>query len=227
MPLAIEDYALIGDTGTAALVGKDGSVDWLCLPRFDSPACFASLLGTDDNGHWRIGPAGDAEVSRRYVGDSFVLETTWTTPTGSMRVVDVMPIGDRRADLVRQVEGITGTVRVRHEWVVRFGYGKVRPWVSRRHHDGEEVITAVAGPDRLVLRGPRLPQSEDGHHVDEFDVVEGDRLTFSTTWSASHHELGALLAEGPRIDETSRARSPGPTGAPTTARSARSSSARC
>jgi GH15 family glucan-1,4-alpha-glucosidase len=186
MPLPIEDYAVVGDTHTAALIGRDGSVDWLCLPRFDSPACFSALLGDADHGRWLLGPVDEAQCSRRYVGDSAVLESTYTTATGSFRVIDVMPLADQRADIVRRVEGLSGTVRVRHEWVVRFGYGKVRPWVTRRHHEGEEVITAVAGPDRVTLRGSRLPVAEDGRHVDEFEVAAGEELAFATTWRPSH-----------------------------------------
>ena len=185
----IRDYAVIGDMKTCALVSRDGSVDWLCLPRFDSPSSFTALLGTVDNGRWLIGPTEPARSTRRYVGDTFVLETTHETDTGVVRVTDVMPTADERADIVRTIEGVTGTVRMRHEWVVRFSYGKITPWVSRHHGpDGahDRVITAVAGPDMLVLRGDRLPHAHDGKHVDEFDVSEGDRLTFSTTWAPSH-----------------------------------------
>jgi uncharacterized protein (TIGR03083 family) len=205
MALPIEDYALLGDTGTAALVGRDGSVDWLCLPRFDSPACFAALLGTPEHGRWLISPVGESHCTRRYVGNSFVLETTHTTPTGVVRVIDLMPLGDGRADLVRRIEGVSGTVRMRHEWVVRFGYGKYRPWVTRhRDHHGHEWISAVAGPDMLVLRGSRLPHAEDGHHVDEFDVGAGDRLTFSTTWFQSHHPVPEPLDVDSRIADSIR-----------------------
>jgi GH15 family glucan-1,4-alpha-glucosidase len=129
-----------------------------------------------------------------------VLESTYTTATGSCRVIDVMPIGDRRADLVRRIEGLEGTVRMRHEWVIRLGYGKVRPWVSRDRHDGEDVVTAVAGPDRLTLRGPRLPRPEDGRHVDTFEVAAGKSLTFATTWQPSYlplprfHDVDARIA---------------------------------
>ncbi|HWI34698.1 MAG TPA: glycoside hydrolase family 15 protein [Lapillicoccus sp.] len=185
----IRDYAVIGDMKTCALVSRDGSVDWLCLPRFDSPSSFTALLGTVDNGRWLIGPTEPARSTRRYVGDTFVLETTHETDTGVVRVTDVMPTADERADIVRTIEGVKGTVRMRHEWVVRFSYGKITPWVSRHHGpDGahDRVITAVAGPDMLVLRGDRLPHAHDGKHVDEFDVSEGDRLTFSTTWAPSH-----------------------------------------
>src|SRR3954467_6243378 len=118
MALPIEDYALIGDRRTAALVGRNGSVDWLCLPHFDSAACLAGLLGTDDHGHWQLEPVGDYSVERRYVGDSCVLETTFTTAAGSVALVDLMPRGDGRADLVRKVVGVRGTVRLRHEWRV-------------------------------------------------------------------------------------------------------------
>lgn len=150
-------------------------MDWLCLPRFDSPACFAALLGGDEHGRWLLAPAGDYTVKRTYVGDTALLETTFTTATGTLTLTD----------LVRQVRGVAGTVLVRHEWVVRFDYGEVRPWVSR-HHDGDDhAIVAVAGPDMLVLRGPRLPVAVDGRHADEFEVHEGDELTFTTTWVPS------------------------------------------
>jgi GH15 family glucan-1,4-alpha-glucosidase len=186
MALPIEDYAVIGDRSTAALVGNNGSVDWLCLPRFDSPACFAALLGTADHGRWQLCPVGEYDVTRRYLDDSTVLETTFTTTSGVVTLVDLMPSGDGRADVVRILTGVRGTVRVRHEWAVRLDYGEVHPWVRRRRIDGEEVITAVAGPDELVLRGPRLPRASGRQHVDEFDVSEGDRLTFSTTWLPSY-----------------------------------------
>ena len=206
MALPIEDYAVLGDTGTAALVGRDGSIDWLCLPRFDSPACFAALLGSRDNGRWLLGPVGDARTTRRYIGNSFVLETTHTTRTGVVRVTDFMPIGSGRADVVRRVEGVSGTVRIRHEWVVRFRYGKVHPWVSRRPDTpeigSEEMISAIAGPDMLVLRGSRLPHAVDGRHEDEFDVTAGERLTFSTTWFKSHREVPLPLDVDDQVEHT-------------------------
>jgi GH15 family glucan-1,4-alpha-glucosidase len=202
MSLPIKDYAVLGDTCTAALVGTDGSVDWLCLPRFDSPACFAALLGSRENGRWLLGPVGEYTSSRRYVGDSAALETTFRTDTGVVRLLDVMPVGDGRADIVRRVVGVEGTVRLRHEWIVRFSYGKIRPWVRRRTAHEQQVITAVAGPDKLILRGPRLPHAEDGHHVDEFEVTAGQELTFSTTWTASHKEIPELLEFDERIEET-------------------------
>jgi GH15 family glucan-1,4-alpha-glucosidase len=201
MALPIEDYAALGDGGTVALVGRDGSVDWLCLPRFDSPACFAALLGKHRHGRWLLGPAdAGATSTRRYVDGTFVLETTHTTGTGSVKVTDLMPLGDGRADVVRRVEGLTGTVRMRHEWIVRFGYGKVRPWVSRRvDDDGEPVVAAIAGPDMLVLRGSRLPKASDGVHEDDFDVQAGEVLTFSTTWFPSYVDIPAPLDVDQRI----------------------------
>ena len=190
MALPIEEYAVLGDTDTAALVGRNGSLDWLCLPRFDSPACFAALLGSPDNGRWLLGPKGPAESTRRYLGNSFVLETIHETPNGMIRVTDFMPIGEGRADIVRRVEGLWGTVRMRHEWVVRFDYGKVRPWVTRRQDTPEigsgSVISAIAGPDMVVLRGSRLPHAVGNHHEDEFDISTGQRMTFNMTWFRSH-----------------------------------------
>ncbi|MFC5179586.1 glycoside hydrolase family 15 protein [Nocardioides taihuensis] len=202
MALPIEDYALIGDRHTAALVGRDGSIDWLCLPRFDSPACFAALLGTEDNGRWLLAPVGDVEVSRCYVDDSTVLETTFTTPTGVVKLVDLMPTGDKRADVVRRLVGVEGTVRIRHEWVVRMDYGNVRPWVRRRTLGGEKVISAIAGPDQLVLRGPRLPRKSDHRHADEFDVHAGEELTFVTVWFPSWIDEPDLLDPAPRIESS-------------------------
>jgi GH15 family glucan-1,4-alpha-glucosidase len=200
----IEDYAVLGDTQTAALVSRAGSIDWLCLPEFDSPACFAALLGTPDNGRWLLGPKGEAHTTRRYLEHSFVLETTHETGTGTVRVTDLMPVGDHRADVVRSVTGVEGTVTMEHEWVVRFGYGQVRPWVSHDvgHRLDSDVISAVAGPDMLVLRGSRLPRAKDGRHVDEFEVGAGETLTFSTTWFPSYESVPPPLDIDSRIKET-------------------------
>ncbi len=203
MALPIEDYAVLGDTGTAALVGRDGSIDWLCLPRFDSQACFAALLGRPKHGRWLLGPVGHVATSRRYLEGTFVLETTHETPTGTVTVTDVMPLGDNRADVVRRVAGVKGTVTMRNEWIVRFGYGKIRPWVTRRKDDnGGDVISAIAGPDMLVLRGSRLPKAAEGKHVDEFQVCQGDVLDFSTTWFRSHHEIPPMLDVDQRLAQT-------------------------
>ncbi len=202
MALPIEDYALIGDHATAALVGRDGSVDWLCLPRFDSAACFAALLGSPENGRWLIGPEGEHTSTRRYVDDTAVLETTYTTPTGRARVIDVMPIADERADIVRRVEGLEGTVHLRHEWVMRPAYGKVVPWVTRQRVYGADVIVAIAGPDKFVLRGDRLPSAVDGHHEDRFDLAAGEKMTFALTWVPSHRPPPEFLEFDSRIEAT-------------------------
>lgn len=201
-PLPIEDYAAIGDGHTAALVGKDGSIDWLCLPRFDSPACFAALLGDETHGHWLLGPADEAEVSRRYLGHTGLLETTYTTATGRCTVLDVMPVGDNRADLVRRLNGVSGTVRMRHDWRVRMDYGKVRPWVRRDVYEDTPVIVATAGPDKLILHGDRLPVAVDGHHRDEFEVREGETLTFAMSWTSSWLHLHHVPDYDARIAET-------------------------
>lgn len=204
----IEDYAVIGDMGSCALVSRAGSVDWLCLPRFDSPACFSALLGTPDNGRWLLGPdpeGGQVTSTRRYRGDTFVLETTHTTPTGVVVVTDCMPTSDDRADIVRVVRGVEGTVRMRHEWAVRCSYGKITPWVSRSHGPsgaGDPVISAVAGPDLLVLRGTRLPRPNGPRHVDSFEVSAGEELQFSTTWSPSHLPVPGLLDIDTLVDLT-------------------------
>jgi GH15 family glucan-1,4-alpha-glucosidase len=168
---------MIGDRHTVALVGSNGSIDWMCVPRFDSSTCFGALLGDEDNGHWQLCPVDDYEVTRAYVENSAALQTTFTTHTGEVTLLDVMPTGDDRIDVVRRLTGVKGTVRMRHEWVVRFDYGTARPWVRRRLDDTEEpAITAVVGPDKLVLRGPRLPEPNDGRHQDEFEVRDGEIL---------------------------------------------------
>lgn len=192
MALPIEEYALIGDRRTAALVGTNGSIDWLCLPSFDSPACFAALLGTDDNGHWQLAPVGDHKVRRRYIGSSSALETTYTCDAGVATITDLMPEGDGQADVVRIIRGVKGTVTIKHEWLVRIDYGEVLPWVRRRTVHGERVITAIAGPDMLILRGPRLPRPADHRHTDTFEVHEGEELVFVTTWLPSYASLDDL-----------------------------------
>ncbi len=192
MASPIENYAVIGDGHTAALIGLDGSLDWLCAPRFDSPACFAALLGTPEHGRWLLAAESPTEVTRRYVGDSGVLETTYTTETGVATVTDLMPVGDRRADVLRLVKVIEGRVAFRHEWIVRMGYGAIRPWVHRNTIGGEEVIIATAGPDKLALCGPRMPHAVDGRHEDSFELRAGDEMEFSTLWMASHHHLEEL-----------------------------------
>jgi GH15 family glucan-1,4-alpha-glucosidase len=201
----IADYAILGDTERAALVSRDGSVDWLCLPRFDSPACFSALLGTPEHGRWLLTPTARATTTRSYRGDSFVLDTEHRTRGGRVRVTDFMPFGDGRADLVRIVTGLEGRVEMRHEWVVRMGYGSVLPWVSRIEDDRGPAIRAIAGPDMLVLRGARLPRPHDHVHRDRFTVAAGDRLTFSTTWVPSWTDLPRHLDVDERLRHTEQA----------------------
>src|SRR5262245_19401200 len=173
----IEDYALIGDCHSAALVGRDGSIDWLCWPRFDSAACFAALLGTPDNGRWRIFPAAkEVKVRRRYRDDTLILETEFETAEGVVALIDFMPTRAAHCQLVRIVEGRRGRVAMDLEFILRFDYGASVPWVIRLP-DGEG-IQAVAGPDLAVLRSPVLLQGKDLTTVARFEVREGDRLAF-------------------------------------------------
>jgi GH15 family glucan-1,4-alpha-glucosidase len=189
---SIEDYALIGDEQTAALVGTDGSVDWLCLPRFDSAACFAKLLGDEDNGYWRIAPVGADRCSRRaYRPDTLVLDTEWETERGAVRVTDLMPQRDRAPDLVRVVEGLDGEVTLHSVLKLRFDYGSIIPWVRRS--DGHRV--AVAGPDSTWLRSEPEVRSwgEDfGTHA-EFTVRKGEKVAFVLTWHPSHEPRPPLV----------------------------------
>jgi GH15 family glucan-1,4-alpha-glucosidase len=186
MTLPIEDYAIIADTQTAALVGRDGSIDWLCLPRFDSGACFAALLGDQGNGHWRIAPAGGVRrVRRRYQGDTLVLETTFETEDGTVRVVDFMVPRLADPDVVRVVEGVRGRVPMRMELRIRFDYGRLTPWVRRVG----DALLAISGPEALLLRTPVSHLGEDRATVADFAVAEGDRLPFSLTWNLSHQKL--------------------------------------
>ena len=185
----IEDYALLGDLQTAALVERNGSVDWLCFPRFDSGACFAALLGGPDNGRWLLAPAGKATSSRRYLHDTLVLETTWETEDGAVaRVFDFMPPRDESPDIVRIVEGVKGCVDFRSELAIRFGYGRVVPWVRKRTHE-ESTRVALAGPDALCFRTPAPTRGEDMQTISEFQVDEGERVPFVLTWFPSHEEV--------------------------------------
>jgi GH15 family glucan-1,4-alpha-glucosidase len=178
----IEDYALLGDLHTAALVERGGSVDWLCLPRFDSGACFAALLGGPENGRWLLAPKDGGTSSRRYLPHTLVLETTWETDGGSVRVTDFMPPRGRAPVLVRIVEGVRGRVRMRSQLTIRFDYGRTVPWV-RRLGDGR---TAIAGPDALSFRTPARTRGENMHTVSEVEVGKGDRVPFVLAWYPSH-----------------------------------------
>ena len=202
----IEDYALIGDMQSAALVSRDGSIDWLCLPRFDSPACFASLLGTEDHGYWRIAPAGarldgrgalpaadgagagaagKAEVTRQYQRDTLILQTEWRTATGTVRLIDFMPPRDGKSPmLTRIVAGVHGHVDIECELRIRLGYGQVLPWVRRI--DGR--IAAVAGPDSLWLDTPVTMSGRNMAHQASFRVAAGERVPFTLTWQPSYDQ---------------------------------------
>ncbi|MBL1099856.1 glycoside hydrolase family 15 protein [Streptomyces coffeae] len=190
----IEDYALIGDMQTAALVCRDGTVDWLCLPRFDSHAVFAGLLGTEEHGFWRLGPAhaSDSEPPaadrRRYRGDSLVLESEWDTPRGTVRVIDFMPPRDGAPQLIRIVEGVSGRVPMRSALRMRFSYGWVVPWV----HKVDSRTVAVAGPDSVWLDTDVDTYGKDLTTYADFTVAPGDRIAFTISWQPSHKEQPAL-----------------------------------
>jgi GH15 family glucan-1,4-alpha-glucosidase len=201
MPGRIEDYAMVGDLQTAALVGSDGSVDWLCFPRFDSPACFAALLGNDSNGRWRLAPtSGGRCTRRRYRGHTLVLETEWETPTGAVRVIDCMPPRGVAPDLVRVVEGVWGKVSLTSELRIRFDYGHVAPWVTI---EGREVH-AVAGPDALWLRASPPHEEVGGEILSRFTLSEGERVSFVLTWSHSYGERPVAIDGLQAVDDTER-----------------------
>jgi GH15 family glucan-1,4-alpha-glucosidase len=184
-PAKIEDYAFLSDTQTGALVSRDGCIDWLCFPRFDSPACFASLLGEKKNGHWLFSPADKIDkVSRRYRGDTLIVETEMETASGAVRLIDFMPPRGKNPDIVRIIEGLHGEVRMQMELIIRFEYGMIIPWV-RKAHDGLE---AIAGPDGLILRTPIETRGKDLTTVADFTVKKGERVPFVLTWFQSHEE---------------------------------------
>jgi GH15 family glucan-1,4-alpha-glucosidase len=186
MSLPIEDYALISDCFTGALVGKDGSIDWLCLPRYDSQSMFGALLGTEDHGRWLLAPADvGATATRSYEGDTMILVTRWTTADGEVEVTDAMPMGDKRADIVRRVRGVRGTVRMQQDLRFRFGYADAIPWVRKDHSERPPSLIAVAGPDAVVLRGAALHPT-DHSHAGVFDIQAGQTVDLSLTWFPSH-----------------------------------------
>ena len=185
MPSKIEDYALIGDCETAALVGLNGSIDWLCWPAFDCDACFAALLGDEQNGHWRIAPVGDVKkTSRRYQGNSLILETRFETAEGTVALIDFMPPRGDASDIVRLVRGVSGRVKMRMELVIRFGFGTDIPWV-KKNEDGDGLL-AICGQDMAVLRTTVKPHGERMTSVAEFEVGEGETVPFVMTYGPSH-----------------------------------------
>jgi len=198
----IEDYALVGDLQTAGLIGRSGSVDWLCFPRFDSGSCFSALLGSADHGRWLLAPAnGGPADERRYRDGTLILESEWQTSTGRVRVIDFMPPRESQPDIVRIVEGLEGHVDMHTELVIRFDYGSIIPWVRRLD---DETITATGGPDALMLRTPVMLEPEGMTHTAEFRVEEGDRVPFVLTWYASADRPNILVDAEQALADTER-----------------------
>jgi len=198
--LDISDYAVIGDCRSAALVGRDGSIDWLCLPRFDSDACFASLLGDEKNGRWLVAPKGEPRrVTRRYLGDSLILESIFTTATGSVRLLDFMPQGTQSGAIVRLVEGLSGHVAMRTELIIRFDYGITIPWMRRTD---SKTHTAVAGPHLLTVRTPVDLHGKNMHSEANFTVRKGEHVPFVMGYSPSHLALPEVLDADIALEQT-------------------------
>jgi GH15 family glucan-1,4-alpha-glucosidase len=197
----IEDYALIGDCETAALVGRNGSIDWLCWPAFDSDACFAAILGTPKNGRWLVAPSGEATaISRRYLGDTLILETRFETKDGTVALIDFMPPRGKASDIVRLVRGLAGTVKMRMELVIRFGFGVDIPWVRRIDHS----LLAVAGQDMTVLRTPVETRGQDLTTVSDFEVKAGETVPFVLTYGPSHLDPPAPIDPEIALQETAK-----------------------
>jgi GH15 family glucan-1,4-alpha-glucosidase len=194
MAAPIQDYALLSDLHTGPLVSRQGSVDWLCFPRFDSPSVFAALLGSEEHGRWLLAPRPPEAVviDRHYMDSTFVLQTTWQTDTGKVLVTEFMPVGHTLPSLVRRVTGLSGTVAMRQEIRIRPQYATVLPWVSRIRDmadNGEKILLAMSGPEALSLRGKYLPQAEDHRHEGEFTVSQGESVDFELTWFPSHQDV--------------------------------------
>jgi GH15 family glucan-1,4-alpha-glucosidase len=186
MASRIEDYAMVGDGETAALIGRDGSLDWLCWPRFDSAACFAALLGGPEHGRWQLRPRTEARrVIRRYRRDTLVLETDIETEEGKVTLIDFMPPRGSASDLVRIVRGVQGRVSMCTEIIIRFDYGAVVPWVTQAHGSQTELC-AIAGPDMLMLRTAVPLHGEEARTVGDFHVAAGETVAFVLTYTASH-----------------------------------------
>lgn len=201
MPAAIEDYAMIGDCETAALVSKEGSVDWMCLPRFDSPACFAALLGSSQNGRWELKPLDTARISRRYRRHTLILETSFETSSGQVTLIDFMPVGTRYPTLIRVLRGDRGTVRMQMDLVIRFDYGLTVPWMTREQ-DGR--LRAVAGPHRLTLRSSVPVEGRDLHTIAEFGVKAKQELHFELRYGNSFGEAGGATDIGKALKNTEK-----------------------
>ncbi|MGH6877927.1 MAG: glycoside hydrolase family 15 protein [Rhizomicrobium sp.] len=197
----IEDYALIGDMRTAALVGRDGSIDWLCLPRFDSPSCFTALLGTSDHGRWLIEPAEKAKVQRRYRDSTLILETRFKTAKAEMMLIDFMPVGTEHSCIVRLAVGLSGRVEIQTDLVIRFDYGITVPWVARTD---ERTLTAVAGPNMLTLRTTAPLYGEEMRTKGTFVLREGETVPFVLTYSPSHQPVPFMPSVEATLAETEK-----------------------
>src|SRR3954447_5990048 len=199
LSVKIEDYGFLSDTQTCTLVSREGSVDWLCFPRFDSGACFAALLGDHNNGRWVFIPKEKVTATRRrYRGDTLILETELETAKGVVRLIDFMPPRGAAPDIIRIIEGVGGTVTLRMELIIRFDYGHIVPWVRKR--DG--ALEAIAGPDALVLRTLVQTHGEDLRTVAEFSITEGERVPFVLTWYPSHSEAPRAVNAEHALTET-------------------------
>ena len=182
----VENYALIGDCRSAALVGRTGSIDWLCMPRFDSASMFARILGDESHGHWSLHPLGGGEcTSRQYEEDTFILVTRWVTETGEVEVIDSMPYGDGAADVARRVVGISGEVTMEQVLRIRFDYADAMPWIRQVGTDEAPEFVAIAGPDAVIVRGPQFFATDHAHRA-EFTVHEGETVDTVLTWFPSH-----------------------------------------
>jgi GH15 family glucan-1,4-alpha-glucosidase len=200
LPCKIEDYGLIGDCETAALVGRDGSIDWLCWPAFDSDACFAALLGTSKNGRWQIAPTEEiTKSSRRYWDNTLILETRFETANGVVALIDFMPPRGSASDIVRLVRGVRGRVKLQMQLVIRFGFGVDIPWV-RKTEDG--ALLAISGQDMTVLRTPVETRGEDLTTLADFEVGEGETVPFVLTYGPSHLEVPAPINPAQALQDT-------------------------
>ena len=199
MPSRIEDYAVIGNCETLALTGRDGSIDWLCLPRFDSPACFAALVGEPKHGRWLIAPAGEVtQVTRRYCGDTLILETVFRTASGAVCLTDFMARREGACDIIRLVRGLQGDVAMRMELIARFDYGSIVPWVSQQD-DGR--LRFIAGPDRLLLDTNVATRGEGFRTLAEFAVSAGQEVSFVLNWSPSFTPPPPRLRAGDALQQ--------------------------
>ncbi|MFE4229255.1 glycoside hydrolase family 15 protein [Arthrobacter sp. NPDC056886] len=206
MAAPIEDYALLSNLSTGCLISRRGSIDWLCLPRFDSDSIFGALVGNEEHGRWVLAPVlpESVVVDRHYLASTFVLETTWQTPTGQARVTEFMPVGEGRSSLVRRVTGLSGTVTLLQELRIRPRYGSLLPWVSRYRENatrGAPILLAMAGPDAWALRGRHLPQAHEGRHAGEFVVTAGESVDFELTWFPSYRDVPPGVDVGTALEE--------------------------